>query len=322
MIIIEDIETVGVGSPFVVAAVGTFDGVHLGHQEILGRVLRKAREKGGTACVYTFANHPLEILDPKRCPRLITPLEVKLQILKALGLDLCVAQKFTAAFAATSPEAFVEEVLVEGLHVKEVYVGFGFAFGKDRKGDTTLLRELGSAFGFGVEVVPPVAIGGQVVSSTLIRGLLQKGEVREASRFLDRPYLVKGCVERGSGRGKGLVGYPTANLPPPPDLLIPDGVYAGKAYLQGRFVDALINVGCAPTFGGEARRVEAHLLDHPGEELYGEALTLFFVGWIREERTFRGPEELREQIGRDHRKAYEVLAGVEASALEKWALQA
>ncbi|MBI3988546.1 MAG: riboflavin biosynthesis protein RibF [candidate division NC10 bacterium] len=322
MIVIEDIETVGAECPFVVAAVGTFDGVHLGHQEILGRVLRKARERRGTACAYTFVNHPLEILDPKRCPRLITPSEVKLQILKALGLDLCVAQKFTTALAATPPEIFVKEVLVEGLHVKEVCVGSGFAFGKDRKGDTTLLQGLGRTVGFGVEVVPPVAIRGQVVSSTLIRGLLQKGEVREAAKFLGRPYLVNGCIERGSGRGRGVVGYPTANFPPPPDLLIPDSVYAGKAYLQGRLVDTLINVGCAPTFGGEARRVEAHLLDHPGEELYGEWLTLFFIEWIREERTFRGPEELREQIKRDHRKAQEVLAGIEASALEKWALQA
>lgn len=320
MIVIEDIETVRVESPFVVAAVGTFDGVHLGHQEILGRVIRRAREKRGTACVYTFANHPLEILDPKRCPKLITPLEVKLQILQVLGLDLCVAQKFTATFAATPPEVFVKEVLVEGLHVKEVCVGLGFAFGKGRKGDTTLLQELGRVYGFGVEVVPPVTNGGQVVSSTLIRGLLQKGEVREAARFLGRPYIIKGRVERGSGRGKGIVGYPTANLTPPSNLLIPDGVYAGRAQIKGRLVDALINVGNAPTFGGEARWVEAHLLDHPSEELYGEAMTLFFLGWIREERTFRGPEKLREQIGRDHQKAREVLAEVPASVLKKWAL--
>lgn len=322
MIVVEDIETVSGEFPFVVVAVGTFDGVHLGHQEILQRVIRRAREKGGTACVYTFANHPLEILDPKRCPKLITPLEIKLQILKVLGVDLCVAQKFTATFATTPPEAFVKEILVEGLHVKEVCVGFDFAFGRDRKGDTALLRKLGNVFGFGVEVIPRVTIGGQVISSTLIRGLLQKGEVREASRFLGRPYMVRGCIERGSGRGKGVVGYPTANLTPPPDLLIPDGVYAGKAAIQGRLLDALINVGWAPTFGGGARRVEAHLLDPPGEELYGEELTLFFLGWIREERTFQGPEALREQIRQDHQTAQELLAGVEISALQKWALQA
>lgn len=322
MIVIEDIESVSGKYPYVVAAVGTFDGVHLGHQEILGRVLRRARAKGGTACVYTFANHPLEVLDPNRCPKLITPLGVKLKVIGALGIDLCIAQKFTSILADTPPRAFIEEILVRGLGVREVCVGFGFAFGKGRKGDTRLLAELGREFGFELEVIPPVAFEGQVISSTLIRDLLQKGQVKEAAKFLGRPYIVKGLIERGTGRGQDVVGYPTANLSPPSDLLIPDGVYTGKAFLKSHFYDALINVGNAPTFGGKARRVEAHLLGLVEEELYGEELTLFFVERIREERTFRGPGELREQIRRDQDKAQEVLATVEASAFAKWALQA
>lgn len=308
MIVIEDIEALRERYPFVVATVGIFDGVHLAHQKILGKVLERARAKGGISCVYTFANHPLEVLNANRCPKLITPPEVKREIARILGIDLFVSVKFTPSLANTPPREFVEEVLVKGLNVKEVCVGFNFTFGKDRKGTAQLLFELGKEYGFEVEVVPPVRLEGSIVSSTLIRELLKTGQVREAARFLGRPYLIKGRVERGAGRGKSL-GYPTANLAPFPDLLVPDGVYAGRAALQGRLYDALINVGGAPTFGEVIRRVEVHLLDS-NQEIYGEELSVFFVERIREERVFPDAASLREQIGQDERRAREALAAL------------
>lgn len=318
MIVVDDTDSIRGKHPYVVAAIGIFDGVHLGHQEILGRVVRRARAKGGTACAYTFANHPFEVLSPDRCPRLITPLEVKLSLIRSLGINLCIAVKFTPSLANTPPREFVERVLVRDLGVRELCIGFDFAFGKDRKGTPELLQELGREHGFDVEVVFPVRLGEQVVSSTLIRDLLQRGLVQEASRFLGHPYIVHGRVERGAGRGQAL-GYPTANLPLPDDFLIPDGVYAGMALLLGRLYDALVNVGSAPTFGEVPRRVEAYL---PGlhEEVYGRELTLFFIERIRDERVFQGPEELREQIRHDEQKARDILSTM-SPFLEKWALQ-
>ena len=318
MIVVEDIEAIRERYPSVVATVGIFDGVHLGHQKILRRVLGRVQGKGGTSCVYTFANHPLEVLNPGRSPKLITPPEVKREIVRILGIGLFVSVPFTPSLANTPPREFVEEILVKGLNVKGVCVGFNFAFGKDRKGTTQLLFELGKEYGFEVEVVPPVEIEGSIVSSTLIRELLQKGQVGEAARFLGRPYLVRGKVERGAGRGKSL-GYPTANLAPFPDLLVPDGVYAGKASLRGRLYDALINVGGAPTFGEAIHRVEVHLLDYR-EEVYGEELSVFFIERIREERVFPGAASLREQIGQDERMAREALT-LFSLPLEQWALQ-
>lgn len=318
MIVVEDIEAIRERYPLVVATVGIFDGVHLGHQRILERVLERAKAKGGISCVYTFANHPLEVLNPDRSPKLITPPEVKREIVRAFGIDLFISVPFTPSLANTPPREFVEEVLAKHLNVKEVCVGFNFTFGKDRKGTTQLLVELGREYGFEVEVVPPVVVEGSIVSSTLIRELLQAGQVGEAAWFLGRPYLVRGRIERGAGRGKSL-GYPTANLAPFPNLLVPDGVYAGKASLRGSLYDALINVGGAPTFGEVIRRVEVHLLDS-NQEAYGEELSVFFVERIREERIFPDAAALREQIRQDERRAREALTAWKGP-LQKWALQ-
>ncbi len=318
MIIVERIEALGGDHGFVAVALGTFDGVHLGHQRILDRVVQRAHEERGTAAVFTFARHPLEVVNPSKAPHLITPLPIKQEIIRAQGIDLLVAVTFTPDLAGTVPRDFVKTYLVDRLQARYVCVGYDFAFGKGRAGSPETLRALGEEFHFAVEIVPPMTLDGQVVSSTAIRSLLARGDLLEAARLLGRPYAFRGRVEPGAGRGK-MLGYPTANLSATPDLLIPDGVYVAQVWLRQVLRRALVNVGTAPTFGGGPRKVEVHLVD-ANETLYGEALTLFFVGRLRDERRFESPELLREQIETDLKAADEVFAGFPRFSPEEWAL--
>ncbi len=318
MIVVERIEALEREYPFVVVALGTFDGVHLGHQEILGRVVRRARQERGTAAVLTFARHPLEVVHPSKAPPLITPLPIKKEIVRSIGIDLLVAVTFTPFLADTPPADFVKTYLVDRLRARSVCVGYDFAFGKGRAGSPDTLRKLGEEYQFGVEVVPAMRVDGQVVSSTLIRGMLHRGELLAAARYLGRPYLVRGTVEPGAGRGKEL-GYPTANLPATADLLVPDGVYVGQVWIRRGLRRALVNIGTAPTFGGGPRRVEVHLVE-TSEDLYGETLTVFLLGRLRDERRFDSPELLRQQIEVDRRQAEKVFVGFPRFSPEEWAL--
>lgn len=318
MIVVDDLESLSNSPTHVVAALGTFDGVHLGHQEILKRVLGRARQIRGTATVFTFTSHPWKMVDPERAPKLITPLELKLEIMRAWGIQLLVTAEFNQALAETPARDFVKGILVDKLRVKDLFVGFDFAFGRGREGNSELLREMGQDHRFRVEVLPPVVLDGRVVSSTLIRGLLEEGQVYQAARLLGRPYLIRGKVLRGSGRGRAL-GFPTANLEPPEDLLIPNGVYAGWAYWLGRVYPGMINVGCRPTFAEGQRVVEAHLFSL-SEEHYGEELVLAFWRWLREERRFRSSEELAAQLVHDKAEVEEILAD-EGEPYKNWALQ-
>jgi len=318
MIVIEEIERLAGEYPYVVVALGTFDGVHLGHREILARVVGRARRERGTAAVLTFARHPLEVISPDIAPRLITPLPIKRQILQSMGIDLLVVLRFTQELADTAPRDFVKTYLVDRLQARFVCVGYDFAFGKNRSGSPETLMALGEEFQFGVEVVPAMAVDGQVVSSTLIRGLLARGELAQAARLLGRPYAFGGTVQRGEGRGKGL-GHPTANLPATRDLLLPDGVYAGHVWVAGRLSRALVNVGTAPTFGGSPRRVEVRVLE-PCGDLYGERVTVFFLGRLRDERRFEDQALLSRQIDSDVRSAEEIFAGFPRFSAEEWAL--
>jgi riboflavin kinase/FMN adenylyltransferase len=306
--------------PHVAAAIGTFDGVHAGHQRIIRTVVERARERGGTGAAFTFVNHPLEILQPDRAPKLITPFPIKEHILKSLGVDLLVALPFTASLAEMEAEAFVEEILWKRLRVEFLSLGFDFRFGRGRRGTPDLLRKMGEAFGFEVEVLPPVTVKGIVVKSTIIRDLLHQGKVVEAARYLSRPYAALGEIIPGAGRGRGL-GFSTANLLPPDDLLIPDGVYAGRAYVDEAGYDAAINVGVAPTFGARGRRVEIHLLDVQEDRApgYGQAVLVTFWERIRDEVRFASPEALQAQVTRDIRRVRQILKQPSAASAD-WAL--
>jgi riboflavin kinase/FMN adenylyltransferase len=301
-----------------VLAMGTMDGVHLGHQAILRRVRERARAGGGTPGVVTFARHPLEVVQPGRAPALITSLPVKLALFRRLGMAAAAVIHFTPAVAALEAEEFVRTVLAGGLGVAGLCVGYDFGFGKGRRGNPELLRSLSPGLGFWLEVVPPVSLDGVVVSSRMIRGLLADGKVEEAQRFLGRPFCLQGEVQPGSGRGRQL-GFPTANvaLPEPPPLL--DGVYAGRVLVRGLFRDAVMNLGHAPTFGPGERRLEIHI---PGWEapLYGEQVTAFFLRRVRDEQRFAGPEALAGQLARDLLTAEAAWEAARALPWPEWAL--
>jgi riboflavin kinase / FMN adenylyltransferase len=294
-----------------VLTVGNFDGLHVGHQEILRIVTERARDRGGESAVYTFEPHPRRVLRPESAPRLLTTLEQKLELIEAAGLDVTVVEPFDADFARRSAESFVREVLHERLRPEAVYVGYDFRFGHDREGSMRTLTELGPHLGFAVTIVPEVTVGGRDVNSTRIRELLAEGHVAEAAELLGRPYRVRGKVIEGDRRGRTL-GFPTANLDPENEVLPAQGVYAGRIrLLEDRGageLPAVVNVGRRPTFKDAAELLaEAHLIDWTGD-LYGRRVELAFLARLREERRFPDIEALRRQIEADRDAARDRLA--------------
>jgi len=278
-------------------ALGTFDGVHLGHRAILGTALRRAREVGVEAVACTFDPHPIEVLQPDRAPRPITPLDERLALIGETGVDAVVVLAFTRALAAVEPEAFVKDVLLDRLHAREIVVGYNHRFGRGARGDARLLEDLAGRLGFRAHVVPPMTVDGVAVSSTEIRAALHRGDVRSAARGLGRPYAIAGRVTTGAGRGRTL-GFPTANIAPDRPLLVARGVYRGGVTVDAGQHAAVVNVGVRPTFGEDTLAVEAHLLDFAGD-LYGREVRLDFLDRLRDEMRFPSVEELKAQVSRD-----------------------
>jgi riboflavin kinase/FMN adenylyltransferase len=281
----------GQGRPGKVA-IGTFDGVHLGHREVIR----------GADTVLTFDPHPLAVLHPEALPKLINPLPVKRDLIAGLGVDELVVIPFDREFASRSAERFVEQVLVAQLNATEVAVGENFRFGKGARGDPAFL---GARPEFETRVVPLVEVAGETVSSSHIRGLLAAGEVGKAAEFLGGPFLFEGEVVQGDRRGREL-GVPTANLVPDDRYACPGhGVYAAWAHGY----PAAVNVGVRPTFEtGRGLLVEAHLIDFDGD-LYGQTLRIAFVERLRGERRFDSVESLVEQMHHDVERAKEAVAG-------------
>lgn len=333
--IVADLGTLRAEYPRVIVALGTFDGVHRGHQAILRRTLAWARTVAGTSAVLTFDRHPLEVLRPDQAPRAITPLPLKAAILQDLGFDLLAVARFDRRLADTPAAAFVQDALLARLNVVGVCVGYNFGFGRGRGGTPDLLAQAGRAHGFGVDVIPPVEHNGRTVSSTAVREALERGAVAEAWELMGRPYAVEETVGHGAGRG-ATIGIPTANLPAGADLPIPNGVYAARACVGGAGHFALVNVGVAPTFrpaagpsggpggrtvgGSGGRQIEAHLLDFRGD-LYGRRLCVLFLDRIRSEQRFPSAEALVEQIRRDRATAAARFARIADFMWEHWALQ-
>jgi riboflavin kinase/FMN adenylyltransferase len=267
-------------------AVGEFDGVHAGHREVIR----------GADTVLTFEPHPRAVVAPDSAPKLLTPLEIKADLVAGLGVRELVVIPFDGSFAAQSPQAFVDKVLVERLDARSVSVGEDFRFGHRAQGDVALLRAQDA---FETRVARMVEVDGEVVSSTHVRGLVSAGEVEAAARFLAAPFQMRGVVVHGDKRGRTL-GYPTANLVPDPRLVVPDhGVYACRAHVGGAEHAAAVNVGVRPTFRtGRGLLVEAYLLDFDGD-LYGQELGLEFLTRLRGERRFDSAETLIVQMDRD-----------------------
>lgn len=289
-----------------VVTVGVFDGVHRGHQHIIGATVRAAERSGARSVGVTFDRHPAEVVEPGSRPPYLQSLERRVRCLLEQGLDLVVVLPFTLERSRQSPAEFVEDVLVTGVGARRVVVGANFRFGHRAAGDVTRLSELGDEHGFDVEAVPLLEHEGLRISSTAIREHLQAGEVAWSAVALGRPHIVEGPVVRGEGRGR-TIGVPTANIEMDERLLVPAaGVYAGTATVEKDVHDCVINVGVRPTFGGRHRTVEAHLLD-VAPDLYGRHLALAFVARLRDERRFDDVDALVQQIHRDIEAAREEL---------------
>jgi riboflavin kinase/FMN adenylyltransferase len=281
-----------------VLALGNFDGMHRGHLKIIERVRRGADERGATSVAMTFDPHPSKIVRPDKAPPLLMTNQQKLEALKRAGMQGVAIVRFTSELAQWDPETFVRTVLVEWLHVAEVWVGANFLFGHNRAGTFSMLRSLGARYGFRAEKIDPVRYKDFVVSSTRIRRLITEGRVDEAGALLGHHYAIEGAVTTGQKRGREL-GFPTANLCTENELLPPHGVYATTAILNGVAYPSVTNIGSRPTFdSGSDIIVETHLLNFD-KDLYGTRLRLAFVQRLRDEKKFEGVDLLKKQIQTD-----------------------
>ena len=292
--------------PHPVVALGNFDGLHRGHQRLVDRVRRQAREKNGTSVALIFDPHPPRVLRPDKAPPLLMTFEQRVEGFERAGLDAVAVVRFTHELSRWTPEGFVEAVIIDWLRAAEVWVGTNFLFGRDRSGTFTLLRALGEDHGFLVDKIEPVRYKDFVVSSTRIRRLVEEGRVDEAGSLLGHHYFIDGTVIRGDGRGHQL-GFPTANIETGNELLPRDGVYATMVMLDDGCHRAVTSVGVRPTIGDGRATIETHLLDG-ARDLYGARMRLAFVKWLREQVAFDGLDGLRSQIGRDCAEA-EILFG-------------
>ncbi len=307
MKIIRDLEELTSPIANAVVTIGNFDGIHLGHREIFRRVVRRSREIGGTSVVYTFVPHPLKIVAPEYAPALINTYPEKEMLIEASCIDVLICAPFTRELAELPAHRFVREILVEKIGVSHLVVGYDYLFGKDRSGDIQLLRRMGEYLGFAVEVLEPIATGGQVYSSTRVREMINQGQVREVVQVLGRHYTFEGKVVHGFGRGSQL-GFPTANLKTDKELMPSPGVYAVKVKRGDHLYDGVMNLGRNPTFCAAGFFIEVHLFDFEGD-LYGESLRVYFVERLRDEKRFDGPDALSAAIQEDIRRARALLPG-------------
>src|SRR5829696_1234797 len=294
-------ENAEIGRPAVLT-LGVFDGLHLGHQLIISRVVERARQLGAVPTVLTFDPHPRAVLHPESAPPLLQTFEQTIVV------------RFTREFARLPAEEFLRDVVHERLQAREVYLGRGFAFGRGREGDIHLLRRVSRELGFHADEVPEVRLRGRRISSSRIRGLLAEGRVGLARRMLGRPYGVEGRVVRGAERGR-TIGFPTANLRPDNRVIPRGGVYVTATLIGGSWRRSVTNVGVRPTFEKEAEpSIETFVMDWGGD-LYGDVVRVRFLHRLRDERRFSSVEELKRQIERDAARArkYFERAGVRRS---------
>ncbi|QKW09505.1 bifunctional riboflavin kinase/FAD synthetase [Streptomyces sp. NA04227] len=299
-----------------VVTIGSYDGVHRGHQLIIGRAVERARELGIPSVVVTFDPHPSEVVRPGSHPPLLAPHHRRADLMAELGVDAVLVLPFTHEFSKLSPADFVVKVLIDRLHAKSVVEGPNFRFGHKAAGNVDFLRELGATYDYEVEVidlfVSGEAGGGKPFSSTLTRALIAEGDVAGAAEILGRPHRVEGIVVRGAQRGREL-GFPTANVETLPHTAIPaDGVYAGWLQVDGEAMPAAVSVGTNPQFDGTERTVEAYAIDRVGLDLYGLHVAVDFLAFVRGQAKFESVDVLLDAIADDVQRCRVLLADAEA----------
>jgi riboflavin kinase/FMN adenylyltransferase len=311
MKLFETIDDIHIGRETAVA-LGNFDGIHKGHTRLIGQMVSYAEKHKLASCVFTFSNNPRNFIRGENVVKsIITPGE-KRSLLRSLGIDYLVSVPFDRVFHEMPPDVFIEDLALGRMRAKAIGCGFNFHFGKNAKGDADTLRRASEKEGFTLKILKPVKVGGVLVSSTMIREIIQAGDVALCSTYLGRLFALSGVVIHGEENGRKL-GFPTANMMPPEDKVLPaDGVYATFAYI-GKGKDAarhpaVTNIGLRPTFGGKVRLAETHLLNFEGN-LYGKSLRVEFVKRIRGEVKFDGMDQLAEQIASDSRNAKRILGG-------------
>jgi riboflavin kinase / FMN adenylyltransferase len=293
------------------ATIGSFDGIHRGHQALLKPLIAGARKAGAASVVITFEPHPRCVVDPENCPASITTLEEKTWLLEQLGLDHLIVIPFSTQVAALSPAAFMERLL-RGMQLRHLITGQDFRFGHRRRGDAAFLRRLGARQGFTIAVEPTLERSKAPISSSRIRRLVLLGQLRAATQLLGHEYFFRSPVEHGMRRGRQL-GFPTANLKIAPNKLIPaNGVYAVRVLHDDRTYEGALSVGFRPTFGGNSLTVEVFILDFDAE-IYGQLLTVWFVQRLRAEKRFASVPALQEQMKRDVENAKRILASTARS---------
>jgi riboflavin kinase/FMN adenylyltransferase len=289
-----------------VLAIGNFDGVHRGHQALIEAAVAKAREIGAPAGALIFEPHPREFFHPEEPHFRLTPLPQKLEIFEGLGLDLAIVLAFDAQLSGLSADAFISQVLVEGLRARHIVIGHDFFFGKSRGGTPETLQLASQKLGFGLTVIAPVAEDGEVFSSSAIRLRLAQGDVRGAARMLGRWWRVGGSVVGGAKRGLGL-GFPTANVPLPRGTGLGHGIYAVRAFVEGERYEGAAYLGTRPTYDDGKPVLEVFLFGFSGD-LYGREVAVEFIDFVRPDRKFESTEALIAQMKSDCAHAQDILA--------------
>ena len=291
--------------PYPVVAIGNFDGVHIGHQIIFRQAAEMARKQNGTSIAFTFEPHPLKIIAPERVPPILTSFRQKMELIEACGIDRVICADFTRQFADQQPRDFAKNILVGLIGVKEIVVGFDYAFGRGREGTIPYLKKMGEEFHFKVHVVDPIKLNGHLVSSSHVRELIEEGNVKTARDFLGRDYSIHGPVVHGHHTGHA-IGFPTANLDTAKVQIPGTGVYAVRIQHAGKTFQGAVNIGFNPTFNRDRLSVEVHIFDFH-ENIYGQEVEVIFVDRIRSEMAFKSAEELVAQIKKDIQTAKAIL---------------
>src|SRR5690554_2684196 len=282
-----------------VLAMGTFDGLHSGHQAVINKALEVASRLNYPAGVYTFKPHPAKILKPAFAPGYLISPRQKLALINEFNLDYYIEQRFTKEFSQKEAAEFIREYLIEGVKAAHVVVGENFNFGKKGRGDIRVLKSLGKKYGFGATAIRIITRNGERISSSKIRQMICDGKIKELPEYLGRYYSINGKVIKGAGRGKKL-GFPTANLKAETQYVLPpSGVYATYVILRGKRYRSITNFGNNPTFSDNFYSIEVHILDFDNLDIYGENLTIELIDFIRPEMTFNSSKELADQINKD-----------------------